>query len=126
MKRFASAALVVLGSLTLVVLTSLVLSGASLARQSKGSRAAPSTAPPDQVIQWNQELLQLLSVAGAQPATIHPTRTLAITQLAVYDAVNAIEGGSAPYRFHGKAPRQAFARSRGSGRRAHCAARAAP
>jgi len=30
----------------------------------------------------------LLAAPGAQPATIHPTRTLAITQIAVYDAIN--------------------------------------
>ena len=35
------------------------------------------------VIQWNKELNQVLVAPGAQPASIHPTRTLAITQLAV-------------------------------------------
>jgi hypothetical protein len=59
------------------------------------------------VIQWNQETLQLLQAQGTQPPTIHPTRTMAITQLAVYDAVNAITGGTAPYVFHGTAPRDA-------------------
>ncbi|HJS94730.1 MAG TPA: hypothetical protein VJ741_10725, partial [Solirubrobacteraceae bacterium] len=33
----------------------------------------------DQVIQWNQELQQVLTAPGAQPAWIHPTRTMAIT-----------------------------------------------
>jgi hypothetical protein len=67
----------------------------------------PRSPQPDQVIQWNQEMLQLLQVPGAQPATIHPTRTMAITQLAVYDAVDAIVGGSRPYLPVPRAPRGA-------------------
>jgi hypothetical protein len=51
---------------------------------------------PDQVLQWNQELQKVLVAPGAQPASIHPTRTLAITQIAVYDAVNGILGGGGP------------------------------
>ena len=76
-----------------VVFTTLALTGTSVARQLKEHRhqADMSLAQPDQVVQWNQEMLQLLQAPGAQPATIHPTRTMAITQLAVYDAVNAIE-----------------------------------
>ena len=62
---------------------------------------------PDQVIQWNQTLLQLLQTPGGQPATVHPTRSMAITQLAVYDAVDAIEGGYAPYLRQHPAPRAA-------------------
>ena len=70
----------------------------SLERTMRGdslSTVAPSasTGPPDEVIQWNQELLTLLQVPGAQPATIHPTRTMAIVQLAVLHAVDAIQDG---------------------------------
>jgi hypothetical protein len=94
-----------------IVLASLALTGTSLARQSNGHRhrAAVTSLGPDQVLQWNQELLMLLQVPGAQPATIHPTRTLASTQLAVYDAVNAIDGGNQPYRFRRRAPQGASA-----------------
>jgi hypothetical protein len=63
-------------------------------------RARTSSSQPDQVIQWNQTLLQILQTPGAQPATVHPTRSMAITQLAVYDAVNAIDRGSTPYLPH--------------------------
>src|SRR5690242_1820042 len=67
---------------------------------------ASSSSQPDQVIQWNRTLLQILQTPGAQPATIHPTRSMAIVHLAIYDAVNAIVGGHAPYlRVH--APRSA-------------------
>lgn len=53
---------------------------------------------PDQVIQWNRTLLALLQTPGAQPATIHPTRSMAITQLAVYNAVTAAERGNGRHR----------------------------
>jgi hypothetical protein len=91
------------------VLAMLALTGTSVARQSKGHRhqARTSLAQPDQVIQWNQEMLQLLQAPGAQPATIHPTRTIAITQLAVYDAVNAIERRNEAYLFHKRVSRDA-------------------
>ena len=44
------------------------------------------TAPPaaaarpivDQVIRWNRTLLQIIRTPGAQPATVHPARNLAI------------------------------------------------
>jgi hypothetical protein len=91
------------------VFTILALTGTSVARQLKGHRQQPqvSLTQPDQVIQWNQELLALLQAPGAQPATIHPTRTMAITQLAVYDAVNAIERQGEPYLFPERASRNA-------------------
>jgi hypothetical protein len=95
--------------LATAVLASLVLAATSLGNTTRSHRvsAVKASVAPDQVIQWNQELLQLLQVPGAQPATIHPTRTMAITQLAVYDAVVAIEGGSTPYVYSGPAPRSA-------------------
>src|SRR5258705_4831909 len=69
-----------------------------LSLQGTGSAHASSDASqPDQVIQWNRTLLQILQTPGAQPATIHPTRSMAIVHLAIYDAVNAIRGGQVPY-----------------------------
>jgi hypothetical protein len=62
-----------------------------------GLAYASSSSQPDQVIQWNATLLQVLQTKGAQPATIHPTRSMAIVHLAIYDAVNAIVRGHAPY-----------------------------
>jgi hypothetical protein len=59
-------------------------------------RAHITSAQPDQVVQWNQELQRVLVAPGAQPASIHPTRTEAITQIAVYDAVNGIVRGGEP------------------------------
>src|SRR5215813_11795327 len=58
---------------------------------------ASSSSQPDQVIQWNRTLLEILQTPGAQPATVHPTRSMAIVHLAIYDAVNAIVGDHARY-----------------------------
>jgi hypothetical protein len=64
---------------------------------------------PDQVVQWNQELQKVLVAPGAQPASIHPTRTMAITQVAVYDAVNGVLGGGQPFLVDLRGPRRASA-----------------
>src|ERR1700684_3836017 len=66
-------------------------------------------AVPDQVVQWNQVLQKVLVAPGAQPASIHPTRTMAITQIAVYDAVNGILGGGTPFLVNRDGPRGASA-----------------
>src|SRR6476619_4325732 len=80
------------------MLLTVALLCASLSLQGPGSAHASSDpSQPDQVIQWNRTLLQILQTPGAQPAAIHPTRTMAIVHLAIYDAVNAIKGGHVPY-----------------------------
>src|SRR2546429_5583331 len=80
------------------MLLTVALLCASLSLQGIGSAHASSNASqPDQVIQWNRTLLQILQTPSAQPATIHPTRSMAIVHLAIYDAVNAIRAGPAPF-----------------------------
>jgi hypothetical protein len=64
---------------------------------------------PDQVIQWNQELQKILVAPGAQSASIHPTRTLAITEIAVYDAVTGVLGSGRPLLVDLRGPRGASA-----------------
>src|ERR1700751_5951586 len=49
------------------------------------------------VVQWNKTLLMIVRTKGAQPATIHPTRSFAIMHAAIYDAVNAIDQTHEPY-----------------------------
>src|SRR5437588_7027432 len=94
-----------------VALAVLALAGTSLGRQFRhpGARAHISASHPDQVIQWNQELQKVLVAPGAQPSSIHPTRTMAITQIAVYDAVNGIVGGGSPFLVDLHGPRSASA-----------------
>jgi membrane-associated phospholipid phosphatase len=60
------------------------------------------------VIAWNQELLRIVKTPGAQPATIHPTRSFAIMHAAMYDAVVSITRGDHPYLFSVSASRPAW------------------
>ena len=78
------------------VLTILVLAGASVAVQADpmNGSTARSVNP---VVQWNRQLLSIVRTPGAQPATIHPSRSFAIMHAAIYDAVNAIDRTHAPY-----------------------------
>jgi hypothetical protein len=71
--------------------------------------APPTAATADPVIQWNQALIGILNTPGAQPATIHATRSLAILHAAIYDSVDSIQHGFAPYAVSIKAPRRADA-----------------
>jgi hypothetical protein len=58
---------------------------------------AQATKPVNQVVQWNRTLLVIVRTPGAQPATVHPTRSFAIMHGAIYDAVNAIDRTHKPY-----------------------------
>src|ERR1700761_4554872 len=62
--------------------------------------ADPSTGSANEVVQWNKTLLTIVRTAGAQPATVHPTRSFAILHAAIYDAVNAIDATHEPYLVH--------------------------
>jgi membrane-associated phospholipid phosphatase len=86
-------------------LVTLALMCASLQAQvtgaSIGEKAEPvlvSSAPSvNAVIEWNRTLLVILRTAGAQPPTIHSTRSFAILHASIFDAVNNIEGTYSPY-----------------------------
>ncbi|HEX6481692.1 MAG TPA: vanadium-dependent haloperoxidase [Ktedonobacteraceae bacterium] len=56
------------------------------------------------VIAWNKELLHIVLTPGAQPATVHPTRSYAILHAAIYDAVVSITRDGSPYLFSVPAP----------------------
>jgi hypothetical protein len=76
--------------------TAFALSSAALTAPLSGAPAF-ATQPIDPVIQWNRNLLAIVRTPGAQPATIHPTRSFAILHAAIYDAVNAIDQTHEPY-----------------------------
>jgi hypothetical protein len=59
------------------------------------------------VVDWNRELIAILGTPGAQPATVHPTRSFAILQAAEYDAVTSITHHDPPYLFSVPASRDA-------------------
>src|SRR5579871_4211260 len=49
----------------------------------------------DMVLRWNSVLLAAVTVAGQSPVVA--SRTIAIVQAAVYDAVNSIDQSHMPY-----------------------------
>jgi PAP2 superfamily len=107
MKRLALAG--VTATLALGFATTAMASGhmSSDRRALKARHSIPAV--PDQVVQWNQVLQKVLVAPGAQPSSIHPTRTMAITQIAVYDAVNGILRHDRPLLVDLRGPRDASA-----------------
>ncbi|MFL5661021.1 MAG: vanadium-dependent haloperoxidase [Ktedonobacteraceae bacterium] len=59
------------------------------------------------VIAWNKELLHIVQTPGAQPTTVHPTRSFAILHAAIYDAVVSITGDAPAYALSLNAPSSA-------------------
>jgi len=77
----------------------------AVATYSLGTATADAGAPRDSstdqtvnpVVQWNRTLLVIVRTHGAQPATVHPTRSFALMHAAIYDAVNSIARTHKPY-----------------------------
>ena len=65
-----------------------------------GDDATASTGTVNPVIEWNRSLLEIVRTPGAQPATIHSTRSFAMLHAAIFDAVNAIDKTYEPYAVH--------------------------
>ena len=72
-------------------------SGAPGATEDQLPVFAATTPSVNPVVQWNRTLLQIVRTAGAQPATVHATRSFAMLHAAIYDAVNAIDRTHQPY-----------------------------
>jgi membrane-associated phospholipid phosphatase len=102
-------------SVALAVATALAAAGLGTAEWAGASSSTPGTSTPTAgvrdggtiVLDWNRALLRLVRTPGAQPATVHPTRSFAILQAAIYDAVVSVTGGGPPYLFSERAPRGA-------------------
>lgn len=75
-----------------------MLCGGTFALAAQSSDVSAQAINP--VVQWNRNLLAIVRTPGAQPATVHPTRSFAMMHLAIYDAVNAIERTHRPYLRH--------------------------
>src|SRR6266849_7440595 len=82
-----------------LVLTPVLTAGASSNAATNGSSASGAI-----VIAWNKELLHIVLTPGAQPATVHPTRSYAILHAAIYDAIVSITRDAPPYLFSVNAP----------------------
>ena len=83
--------------------------GPAGAQATSGSAASIATAPGSGqlVVDWTNELLQIQKIPGVQPATVHPTRSFAIMDAAIFDAVASITHRDRPYAFAVAAPRTA-------------------
>src|SRR6184192_2438294 len=90
------------------VIAALVLSS-TLATKANSNTANGANASGAIVIAWNKELLHIVQTPGAQPATLHPTRSYAILHAAIYDAVVSITQNASPYLFSVPAPSTARA-----------------
>src|SRR6202035_2030603 len=84
-----------------LALAAMAAVAAGVATPATGATVRQGSAPPSSsvafaagggqsVVDWNRELITILGTPGAQPATVHPTRSFAILQAAEYDAVVAI------------------------------------
>ena len=73
------------------------VTGVSIAANAEQSSVASSAPSINPVIEWNRALLVILRTAGAQPPTIHSTRSFAILHASIFDAVNNIDGTYSPY-----------------------------
>src|SRR5260370_42052619 len=104
MKKSVVALMVLIG-----IIVGVGVVGAATAVASNGTRTA--AAPPAGgesgavAIAWNQELLHIVQTPGAQPASLHPTRSFAILQAAIYDSVVSITKDDRPYIVSGPAAR---------------------
>ena len=81
--------------------------GAITSGSNKSSAPLAGGASGAIVVDWNQQLLQIVLTPGAQPATVHPTRSFAILHAAIYDSVLAITKDGPAYLFSVPAPRGA-------------------
>ena len=86
------------------VVAALVLTSA-LAPSTRGNAATNGASGSGAiVIAWNKELLHIVQTPGAQPATVHPTRSYAILHAAIYDAVVSITRDAPAYLYSVTAP----------------------
>ena len=78
-------------------LSARVTGSPSATADDEGSPGASSAKSVNPVIEWNRTLLLIVRTPGAQPPTIHSTRSFAILHASVYDAINNIDGTFSPY-----------------------------
>src|SRR5438445_2833105 len=78
-------------------LSARVTGSATATADDEGNPGASSAQSVNPVIEWNWTLLLIVRTPGAQPPTIHSTRSFAILHAAVCDAVNNIDRVFNPY-----------------------------
>src|SRR6266852_5806573 len=100
----------VIGSVVATLVISPLLTAGTNGNAAANSNAANgSSASGAIVIAWNKELLHIVLTPGAQPTTVHPTRSFAILHVAIYNAVVSITRDAPPFLFSVNAPSTARA-----------------
>src|SRR5258708_28960409 len=100
----------VIGSVVATLVISPLLTAGTNGNAAANSNAANgSSASGAIVIAWNRELLHIVLTPGAQPTTVHPTRSYAILHAAIYNAVVSITRDAPPFLFSAHAPSTARA-----------------
>lgn len=80
------------------LLTMAVLLSAQLLAWANVKDTTDLLVPPENVIlQWNRVLQETIRTPGLQPPTIFPVRSFAMMHVAMFDAVNSIDGSYTPY-----------------------------
>lgn len=64
--------------------------------QVEATAGMPAT-DEDVILRWNRVLMETILTPGQHPATIMPVRSYAMMHVAMYDAVNSIDGSYTPY-----------------------------
>jgi membrane-associated phospholipid phosphatase len=77
--------------------TTAITAGNNSNNSNSNSAPPPGGASGGTVVAWNQQVLQIVLTPGAQPATVHPTRSFAILHAAIYDSVVSITKDAPPY-----------------------------
>jgi PAP2 superfamily len=82
----------------LIAFSAVRTSFASSSQEAEGAVPSDGSAVSvNPVVEWNRSLLVILRTPGAQPASIHSTRSFAMMHAAIFDAVNSIEKTYTPY-----------------------------
>lgn len=70
-----------------------------------GAPVLPNVRPSDMVVRWNGIMCDVVRTDIAQAGPTRAARNFAVVELAVFDAVNGIDGHYQPYLVHQSAPK---------------------
>ncbi|MEO7673910.1 MAG: vanadium-dependent haloperoxidase [Pyrinomonadaceae bacterium] len=79
------------------LINGLFLLCAALSANVHGKKASSLPPSEDVILQWNRVLGQTLQIPDIQPGNINTVRSFAMMHLAMFDAVNSIDGTYTPY-----------------------------
>jgi hypothetical protein len=96
--------LILATSISILVIGSVIATLVLSAQKAPGASDNAANSSGTIVIAWNKELLHIVQTPGAQPTTIHPTRSFAIMHAAIYDAVVSITRDAPAYLYSVNAP----------------------